>query len=107
MSKIFSVIILLFLFISFYSPMAQAGTRCVKIYSGYLHKINLKNKEGFLHTLRGFLFPDKGFIEHGMQCSIEFKSPFAFFSQSITNLPDKLSYTISLRKALKFPVLII
>ena len=94
MIKIFSAVILLFFLISADLTFAQGISGGIKIYSGCLHKNNVKSNGGFWHSLFGVksskqeeFFPDR-------QCAVEFKSPVSFSHQSVAMVPESLSYFV-------------
>jgi hypothetical protein len=75
---------------------AQEGSGGVKIYSGYLHQYSVK-KASFWQSLFGSKPPQQEKIHQDRQCAVEFVSQSPFSQQSVSVIPDKLSYLIKFK----------
>lgn len=99
MVKVSSTVILIFLFISVNLTLAHAGQGYVKAYSGYYHNISLKTKRPFWHIFFSSSFPRQEEVLHDRKCIIEFKSPIPFSNQTVTVVPEKLTYLIKFKNS--------
>jgi hypothetical protein len=89
MIKALSTVILLLFVIPLDLSFAQGAVKGVKIYSGYLYQRGANPKAS------------------DMQCSVEFDSPFSFSRQSVSVLPDHLTYFIRFKNAPQFSKFVI
>jgi hypothetical protein len=94
MIKAFSTVILLLFLIPADLSFAQVNAGGTKIYSGYLHHYSVKGKRSFWQVLFGTKPHPQEEVVHDRQFSIEFKSPVSFNHQSVSVLPEQLTYLI-------------
>lgn len=73
---------------------AQGTPGGSKIYSGYLHQYDTKNKGSFWHALFGPKSPKKEEVVLDRQCSVEFQGPISFSHQPVSVIPEELTYLI-------------
>ena len=98
MVKAFFAVILLCLLVPVDLSWAQASPKGIKIYSGHLYQKDTNTEASFWHSLFGVQSSKRTEVVGDRQCSIEFRSPISFSHQSVTVLPDQLTYVIRFQK---------
>jgi hypothetical protein len=102
MIKAFFTVILLLFMVPIDLSFAQVAPEGSKIYSGYLHQYDAKNKASFWHALFGAKSPKKEDVVLDSQCSVEFQGPISSSHQPVAVMPEELTYLIRFKNGPQF-----